>query len=70
MSVVERESVTSLEVLIAFLKARKSVEEASAVVMSKDGQDEVIWMVFGCWVLVPMESARVFEKGLRAWVSL
>lgn len=42
MSVVERESVTSVEVSIAFLKARKSVEEASAVVVSKDGQDEVI----------------------------
>ena len=42
MRVVERERVKSVEVSIAFLKDRKSVEEASEVVVSKDGQDEVI----------------------------
>lgn len=69
MNVVEREKVALVEVPMASLKFRKSAEEASAAVVSKDSQDEVIWTVFGCWVLVPIESARVCEKGLRAWVS-
>jgi aspartokinase-like uncharacterized kinase len=69
VSVVDREEVASVDVSIAFLKSRKSVEEASAAVVSKDGQDEVIWMVFGSWVLVPIERVTDCEKGLSAWVS-
>ena len=68
MNVVEREKVALVEVPMAFLKFRKSDEEASAAVVSK-GQDPVIWMVFGSWVLVPMERGTVREKGLSAWVS-
>ena len=68
MNVVDPEVIASVEDSIAFLKSRKSAEEASAAVVSK-GQDPVIWMVFGSWVLVPMERGMVREKGLSAWVS-
>lgn len=42
MSVVVKDSVASADISIALLKSRKSVEEASAAVVSTDGQDEVI----------------------------
>ena len=46
MNVTEEVRLAPVDVSMAFWKSTKSVEEASAAVVSINGQDEVIWIVF------------------------